>query len=173
MPVAGTVAVPQASPAEAPVAAILAIVGGAVLCLLTLYGTVYEPLHYDFGINYGEGPQLADPLAFVSGLAAIAIGLIALSQRRSSTIRGAILILAGAPTLCLSLLWIFPSTFFGDDYYYDGPPLYFGHVFFTDIARLEIGSRSVNLPLLAACAALITAGFMMGAASSGQKRRLA
>ena len=101
---------------------------------MVLYAIVYLPLHYDAPINFGEPLYFGDLLAICSGGVAITLGVLGLrraSSRPGSA--GAILILAGLPTLILVVFWAFPETFNLD--YYFSKPIYFGFVYFARWAR--------------------------------------
>jgi hypothetical protein len=139
------------------VAAVLAIVGGAAMCFMTLYGTVYLPLHGGYGINYDQSLRFGDALALGSGLVAIAIGWLLFSRRPgNATARGIWLVAAGTPTLIMSLLWSFPET---SHLSYYPTPFYFAYVYFTELGFVHIGNGYVLVPLVAGCAMVIAAGF--------------
>jgi hypothetical protein len=138
-------------------AAVVAIVAGMAMCFIVLYAIIYLPLHrYDDSVNYGESLRLGDIVALASGLVAIAIGILLLTRRGGSLIPlGIGLIVAGAPTLVMALLWAFPETFHLTIY---PVPFYFAYVYFTDLGVTHIGDGYVALPLVIACASLIAAG---------------
>ncbi|HEY6731075.1 MAG TPA: zinc ribbon domain-containing protein [Solirubrobacterales bacterium] len=149
-----------------PLAAWLAIIGGATMCFIALYAVFYLPLHDDYPVNYGESLRLGDVVAVVSGLVAVAIGILTLKRPTDSVGREIWLILAGAPTLIVSLVWAF-----GDELNLSLYPLpfYFAFVFFTDIGVAHIGPAYVPVPLVLACAMVIAAGVML--ASPGRTAR--
>jgi hypothetical protein len=139
------------------VAAVLALVGGTAMCFVTLYGTVYLPLHTGFGINYDQSLRFGDALALGSGIVAIAIACLLFSRRPgNATARGIWLVAAGTPTLIMSLLWSFPDTFHLSIF---PVPFYFAYVYFTDLGVVRIGAGYVLVPLVAGCAMVIAAGF--------------
>ncbi|MGC1853499.1 MAG: zinc ribbon domain-containing protein [Solirubrobacterales bacterium] len=141
------------------VAAVMAIVGGAALCFVVLYGTVYQPLDHELSFNYGEPVRFVDILALASGLAAIAIGTLVLRRRPgSATTRGIWLVAAGAPTLILALIWSFPEAFNLSIY---PVPFYFGYVYFADIGIVEAGDMYLRVPLVIACGMVTAAGFLI------------
>jgi hypothetical protein len=142
----------------------LAIVGGAALCFVVLYGTIYQPLHFELSMNYGEPVRFVDLLALASGLAAIAIGVLLLGQRPgSATARGIWLVAAGAPTLILSLVWSFPDVFNLSLY---PVPFYFGYVYAADLGIVHSGDMYLRLPLVLACAMMTAAGFLVATPST-------
>ena len=133
------------------------------MCFMVLYAIVYLPLHYDEPLNFGESLQFGDLLALGSGLLAILLGGLALRRVPSAPARtGAVLMLAGLPTLVLVLLWAFPETFNLD--YFCPRPFYFGFVYFSDLGKAHFGDSyangSLQVPLLVSSAA-VTAGCMM------------
>jgi len=137
-------------------AAVLAIIGGAAICFVTLYAVFYLPLHDEFPVNYGESPRIGDLLALASGLVAIVVGVLLLTGRPgSTTTRGILLVAAGTPTLIAALLWAFPQTFHLSLF---PVPFYFAYLYFTDLGVVHIGDGYVPLPLVAACAMVIAAG---------------
>jgi len=138
------------------IAAVLAIVGGAGMCFIALYATIYLPLHHDFGVNYGESVRIGDALAVASGLVAVAIGVLVLARPGSNRMaRGVWLLAAGTPTLIAAVVWSFPQTFHVTIF---PEPFYFAYVFFTDLGVTHIGTGYVPLPLVGACAMVIGAG---------------
>jgi hypothetical protein len=146
------------------VAAVLAIVGGAALCFVVLYGTIYQPLHFELSMNYGEPVRFVDLLALASGLAAITIGVLILRRRPgSATTRRIWLVAAGAPTLILSLIWSFPDAFNLSIY---PVPFYFGYVFAADLGIVQSGDMYLRLPLVLACGMMIAAGFIVAIPST-------
>lgn len=139
------------------VTAALAIVGGAAMCFLVLYATVYLPLDNDSSVNYGQGLRLGDVVALLSGLAAMGIGTALLSRRpRNPTATGGWLVVAGTPTLVGALIWAFPEAL---DLSLYPVPLYFAYVYFTDLGIVEVNQGFVCLPLVIACASVVAAGF--------------
>ena len=154
-------AAPAALPLSAVdvVAAVLAILGGATMCFIALYAVFYLPLHHEYPVNYGESPRVGDILAVVSGLVAIAIGVLLLTRRPgNATARGIWLVVAGTPTLIVALLWAFPVTFHLSLF---PVPFYFAYLYFTDLGVVHIGSGYVPLPLVIACAMPIAAGLVV------------
>lgn len=145
-----------------PLAAWLAIIGGATMCFITLYAIFYFPLHHDYPVNFGEEVRFFDLLALGSGIAAIAIGVLILQRPGNDVGRGVWLAVAGAPTLIVALLWAFAEplnlTLFPI-------PFYFAYVYFTDIGVVHIDSVHVAVPLVLACAMVVTAGFLLTAPS--------
>jgi hypothetical protein len=138
------------------VVALLAIFGGAAICFVALYAVFYLPLHDEFPVNYGESPRIGDLLALGSGLVAIAIGALLLAGRPGNArARGIWLVVAGAPTLIVALLWAFPLTFHLSLF---PVPFYFAYLYFTDLGVVHIGDGYVPLPLVAGCAMVIAAG---------------
>ncbi|HEV7615449.1 MAG TPA: zinc ribbon domain-containing protein [Solirubrobacterales bacterium] len=151
------------------VAALLALVGGAAMCFMTLYGTVYLPLHHDYGLNYDQSLRIGDALALASGVVAIAIGTLILSRRPgNATARGIWLVAAGTPTLIMSLLWSFPETFHLTLY---PVPFYFAYVYFTDLGFAHIGDGYVLVPLVLGCAMVSAAGFLVATPSATRPTR--
>lgn len=149
-------------------AAVLAIVGGAAICFMTLYAVFYLPLHNDYPVNYGESPRLGDVLAFASGLAAAGIGWFLLARRSLNlTAAGIWLVVAGTPTLIMTVLWAFPETFNLSFY---PLPFYFAFVYFPDLAVIDVGEGNIPLPLAAGCAMVIAAGFMIASPSLTRPR---
>jgi hypothetical protein len=146
---------------SAAVAGTLAVLGGMLLCFLTLHATVYEPLHQHFPVNYGEPVYFGDVLALVAGAAAIAIGVLLLVNSSNPLARGPWLLVAGVPVLIVTLLWTFPDTFHVDLY---SRPFYLGFVYFTEFGLTELGSRYVQVPLICGCAMLIGAGLIVSLA---------
>jgi hypothetical protein len=142
------------------------------MCFMVLYAIVYLPLHYDAPVNFGESLQFGDLLALGSGALAILLGGLALRQAPSSPVKtGAMLALAGLPTLALALLWAFPATFHLDSFYYPRP-FYFGFVYFCQLGQAHIGDAYENgylqVPLLVSSAAVFIAGCAM-ALARGQR----
>ncbi len=136
-------------------AAGLAILGGFALCALTLYATIYEPLHYHFPVNFGESLHFGDILVFAAGAVGIAVGALLLSRPGSATARGAILVGVGLVILLIAVVFVFPDTFHLDPF---NKPFYFGFAYFAEFGQAEIGTRFVQVPLVIACAMLIGAG---------------
>lgn len=144
------------------VAAALAIVGGAAMCFLVLFAVVYSPLHDDYSVNYGIGVRFGDVLAFCSGLVAIAIGGLILARRPGNpTGRGIWLVVAGTPTLIVTLMWVFGSTLDLTTY---PLPFYFAFVYFTDLGVVHLGDHYLPLVVLAACAMPVAAGVAIASA---------
>jgi small basic protein len=138
---------------------VLAIIGGAAICSVTLYAVFYLPLHDGFPVNYGESPRIGDLLALASGLVAIVVGvLLSTGRPGSASARGVLLVAAGAPTLIVALLWAFPQTFHLSLF---PVPFYFAYLYFTDLGVVHIGDGYVPLPLVAACAMVIAAGLVV------------
>ena len=159
------VAVAYASPQRrrasgaAGLAAVLAIVGGLGICVVVLYATVYYPLKFHYGINFGDSLQFGDVLGLVSGAVAMALGVLILRQRvhnRGGV--GLLLALAGVPTLVLALLWTYPETFHLSPY---SVPFYTGYLYFTDFGVIRIGSGDVPVPLIGSTLAVIAAGALI------------
>ena len=148
--------------ASNPLAAWLAIIGGAAMCFITLYAVFYFPLHHEAPVNWGEAVRFFDLLAVGSGIAAIVIGVLVLQRPSNDVGRGIWLAVAGAPTLIVALLWAFAEPLDLTTY---PLPFYFAFVYFTDIGVVEIGSVNVPLPLVAACAMVVLAGFLLTAPS--------
>jgi len=135
------------------------------MCFMVLYTIVYLPLHYDEPLNFGESLQFGDLLALGSGALALLLGGLALRRAPSGPGRsGAVLMLAGAPTLVLVLLWAFPETFHLDYFYYPRP-FYFGFVYFCELGKAHIGDAYENgypqVPLLVSSAAVLLGGCLM------------
>jgi hypothetical protein len=141
--------------APARAGAILAIIGGLGMALITLHAIVYLPLHYHEPLNFGEPLQFGDLLALGSGLVAIAVGIrIFVGRPGSAAVRGVVLALAGTPTLILALLWAFP----GASHFSIYPrPFYIGFVYFADLGIVRVGDGAVPLPLVGACLMVIAA----------------
>ncbi len=159
---------PAAAAAGNTVAAWLAIVGGATMCFISLYAVFYLPLHNDYPVNYGVGLRLGDVVAVLSGLVAIAIGILTLKRPADYVGREIWLVLAGAPTLIVSLMWTF-----GDELNLSlfPAPFYFAYVYFTDIGVTQIGSIYVPLPLVLASAMVIAAGVLLASPTAGRPAR--
>lgn len=145
-----------------PLAAWLAIIGGAAMCFITLYAIFYFPLHNEEPVNWGQAVRFFDLLALGSGIAAIAIGVLTLKRPGNDVGRGIWLALAGAPTLIVALLWAFWEPLHLTIY---PLPFYFAYVFFTDIGVAHIGSAYVPVPLVLACAMVVVAGVLLTAPS--------
>ncbi len=158
---------PGAAVGEArPVAAAaLAILGGAGLCFLVLYATVYQPLHLGFPVNFGDPIDGGDVLALLSGAAAIAIGVLFLTRPVNRSLFAVLLVAAGLPTLLLSVMWTFPDTFHVDTYSHH---VYSGFVYFAEFGHAEIGSRYVQVLLLASCSLLVAGGLLAALATPRQ-----
>jgi hypothetical protein len=138
------------------IAAVLAIIGGAAICFVTLYAVFYLPLHDEFPVNYGESPRIGDLLALASGVVAIVVGiLLVMGRPGSARARGIWLVVAGTPTLIMALLWAFPLTFHLSLF---PVPFYFAYLYFTDLGVVRIGDGYVPLPLVVACTMVIVAG---------------
>jgi hypothetical protein len=155
---------PQSRPNGNRAAAVLAIAGGIGMCFMVLYAIVYLPLHYDAPINFGEPLYFGDLLVMCSGAVAIALGVLALRRAPSRPGRaGAVLILAGLPSLILVVFWAFPETFNLD--YYFSKPIYFGFVYFSPLGKTHIGAAYENgyiqIPLLVSSAAVLVGGCLM------------
>lgn len=133
------------------------------MVLITLYATVYRPLHFHEPVNYGEPVQFGDLLAIGSGLIAIAVGAANFRGKMRSPARGVVLALCGAPTLLLALLWSFPETFHLDLF---SRPFYFGVVYFSDLGNTQIGTGNVPLPLVVATLMVIVAAVMVSIPSN-------
>ncbi len=141
------------------------MVGGAAMCFMTIYGTIYLPLHQGYGVNYDQSLRFGDALALGSGLVAIAIGWLLLSRRSgNATARGIWLVAAGTPTLVMSLLWSFSETFHLSLY---PVPFYFAYVYFTDLGFAHVGDGYVLVPLVTGCAMVIAAGFLAAGRFAG------
>lgn len=150
----------QRQVAEERWAPLLAIAGGAGMCLMVLYAIVYYPRHHDYPVNFGESLQFGDLLALGSGALAVVLGVFALRLWPLNPARnGLLLVLAGAPTLVLLLLWAYPETF---NLSYYPQPFYFGFVYYADWGQAHIGSGYVQLPLLASSTAVVISGYLMG-----------
>ena len=145
-----------------PLAAWLAIIGGATMGFIALYAVVYLPLHHDAPVNWGEAVRFFDLLALGSGIAAIVIGVLVLQHPGNEVGRGIWLAVAGAPTLVVALLWAYADPLDLTTY---PIPFYFAFVYFTDIGVTEIGRANVPLPLVAACAMVVLAGVLLTAPS--------
>jgi hypothetical protein len=134
------------------------------MCLMVLYTIVYYPLRHDSSVNFGESLQFGDLLAFGSGALAVWLGLLALRRWPSNPRNnGIVLMLAGAPTLILLLLWAYPETFNLSFY---PLPFYFGFVYYSDLGQAHIGSGYVQIPLLVCSVAVVLAGYLIGFARS-------
>jgi hypothetical protein len=145
----------QASAQTTALAGLLAIAGGATFCLLTLYATVYQPLHYDYSVNYSDSIQFGDVLTFALGFVAIALGVLLLSRPGSTANRGWGLLMAGLPVLVLAVVWAL-----SDLLDVLSEPFYFGYVYFAEFGRVETGSHLVQVPLLIAGAMVAGAGLL-------------
>jgi hypothetical protein len=140
------------------------------MCFIALYATVYLPLHYGAGVDYGQSPRLGDIVALVSGAVAIAIGVLILTRRtRNLVSSGVWLVAAGVPTSLAVVVWAFPETFHVSVY---PLPFYYAYVYFTDIGGVDTGQGYVGLPLLAACAIVTAAGLATLSPSSRALRPL-
>ncbi len=160
------VAARQSPSASDVLVGLLAIVGGVAMCFITLFATIYQPLHHDFSVNYGESVRLGDVVAFASGLVAIAIGRFFVTARPGNRkSRGTWLVVAGTPTLIVALLWSFPEAF---NLSLFPLPFYFAFVYFPDLGTVHIGSGYVPLPLVIACAMVVAAGCLIVSQSSGR-----
>jgi hypothetical protein len=136
-------------------AGLLAIAGGATFSLLTLFATIYQPLHYDYSVNFGESIQFGDVLTFASGVGAIVLGLLLLLRPGNSVNRGWGLLVAGLPVLIIAAVWALSDL---ADLF--SQPFYFGYVFFVDFGRVETGTHVVQVPLLVAGAMVVAAGLL-------------
>lgn len=152
----------HAGAAGNPLAAWLAIVGGATMCFITLYAIFYYPLHHEAPVNWGQEVRFFDLLALGSGIAAIAIGALTLKRPGNDAGRGIWLAVAGAPTLIVALLWAFWEPL---HLTLLPVPFYFAYVFFTDIGVAHIDSAYVPVPLVLACAMVVLAGVLLTAPS--------
>ena len=145
----------QAGAQTTAVAGLLAIAVGATFSLLTLYATIYQPLHYDYSVNYSDSIQFGDVLAFVLGLVAVALGVLLLSRPGNTANRGWGLLMAGLPVLILAVVWALSDLF---DVL--SRPFYFGYVYFAEFGRVETGSHLLQVPLLIAGAMVAGAGLL-------------
>ncbi|MGB7588768.1 MAG: hypothetical protein WBM00_08675 [Solirubrobacterales bacterium] len=149
-------------------AAILAIAGGIGMCFLVLYAIVYLPLHDGVSLNFGEPLRFGDLLALGSGAVAVAVGALILKRRPGRpVVTGVVLILAGAPTLILALLWAFPETFNLSFY---PQPFYFGYTYLSTLGLTHVAGGYVQVPLLGASATVIASGALMAAAGKKAAR---
>lgn len=170
----GAIAAPAATPAGPPIstslptgfiAGLLALVGGTATCMLVVYGAIYEPLHYDVAVFDFSDPRFGDLLALAVGATALAIGVLALSGRPgNAATRGVVLGAAGSVLLLLALAWSFYASLDIDPW---NTPLH-GYVFTNDFGVVYNGDRFFSLPLLAAAAAILTAGLLMAAPSASR-----
>lgn len=131
---------------------------------MVLYAIVYLPLHYDVPINFDEPLYFGDLLACCSGAVALGLGVLALRRAPARPGReGAVLILAGLPTLALTVFWAFPETF--NLNYYFSKPIYFGFVYFCQLGKAHIGGAYENgylqVPLLVSSVAVLVGGCLM------------
>lgn len=127
---------------------------------MVLYAIVYLPLHHHFSLAFGEPLQFGDLLPLGSGALAILLGVLALRRAPSNpAATGAVLMLAGVPTIVLLLLWAFPETFHLD--YYFSRPFYFGFVYFCELGKAHVGSGYIQVPLLVCSTAVFVAGCLM------------
>jgi hypothetical protein len=145
-----------------PFPAYLAIAGGIGMCFMVIYAIVYVPLHYHLPLAFGESLQFGDLLAFGSGALAIYLGALALRPAPANPARiGAVLMLAGVPSVALVLAWTFPETLHLDF----GRPFYFGFVYFCELGKAHIGNGYENgyvqVPLLVSSATVFVAGCLM------------
>jgi hypothetical protein len=134
------------------------------MCFMVLYAIVYLPLHYDVPINFDEPLYFGDLLACCSGAVALGLGVLALRRAPARPGReGAVLILAGLPTLALTVFWAFPETF--NLNYYFSKPIYFGFVYFCQLGKAHIGGAYENgylqVPLLVSSVAVLVGGCLM------------
>lgn len=146
---------PQTGAQTAALAGLLAIAGGATCFLLTIFATVYQPLHYDYPVNYGDSIQFGDVLVFALGVAATVLGLLILMRPGNPVNRGWGLLMAGLPVLILAAVWAFK-----DLYGLDSQPFYIGYVFFADFGRIETDTHLIQVPLLIAGAMVTGAGLL-------------
>lgn len=142
--------------------AVLAMLGGGGLCFMVLYATVYQPLHLHYPVYYGGSVYFGDVLAFASGVAAIVVGALLLAGPRDLTAYSVVLALAGLPTLVIALMWTFASTFDLEIYSHH---FYTGIVYFVEFGQVQIGSRYVQVLLLASCAMVLAAALSAGLAN--------
>lgn len=149
----------QVAEARAVTPAVLAMLGGAGLCFLVLYATVYQPLHLHYPVYYGDSVYFGDVLAFASGAAAIAIGALLLARPRNLTTYSVLLAVAGLPIWVITVMWTFASTFHLDTY---SDRFYTGFVYFVDFGQVQIGSRYVQVLLLASCSMVLAAALIAG-----------
>ena len=145
-------------------AGLLAIAGGATCFLLTIFATIYQPLHYDYSVNYGDSIQFGDVLVFALGVGAAILGLMVLLRPGDAVVRGWGLLMAGLPVLILASVWAFR-----DLYDVLSQPFYFGYVFFADFGRIETDTHLIQVPLLIAGALVTAAGLLE--LSAGQRIR--
>lgn len=139
--------------------AVLAILGGLVMCFVALYAIVYLPLHHHEPLNYGGSLQFGDLLALGSGLVAIAIGIHLLTGRPgSAAVRGVLLALAGMPTLVLAVLWAFPEA---SHFTIFPTPFYFGLVYFSELGLAHTSDSVLSVPLVSACVVVIVAAIVV------------
>jgi hypothetical protein len=151
----------QAGAQTTAVAGLLAIAGGATFCLLTLYATIYQPLHYDYSVNYSDSIQFGDVLTVALGVVAVTLGVLLLSRPGNTANRGWGLLMAGLPVLILTVVWALTDLF---DVLTQ--PFYFGYVYFAEFGRVETGSHLVQVPLL--IAGVMVAGAGLLALNSGR-----
>jgi hypothetical protein len=139
----------------------LAILGGVLLLFLTIYASVYEPIHYHFSVDPETALRAWDAYALAAAAIAIAIGVLLLTNSDSPLVRGRWLLLAGLPLLVVSLLWTFPDAL--GTYSYADPYLY-GHLYGADFGMVRIGSGYLQVSLICACLMLIAAGIAIPSA---------
>jgi hypothetical protein len=145
----------QAGAQTSVVAGLLAIAGGVTFCLLTLQATIYQPLHNDYPVNYGDSVQFGDVLTFALGAGAIVLGTLLLTRPGNVAARGWGLFIAGLSILTLAVVWAF-----GDLIDILSQPFYFGYVYFAEFGRVEAGSHLVQVPLLIAAGMVAGAGLL-------------
>lgn len=145
----------QAGAQTITLAGLLAILGGAAISLLTLFATIYQPLHYDYPVNYDDSLQGGDVIAFALGVTAVVLGVMLLSRPRNPAGLGTGLLMAGAPVFVLGVVWAF-----ADFFDVISEPFYFGFVYFADFGRLEVDEHVVQVPLLIAGAMIVGAGLL-------------
>lgn len=155
-------AVPQAGAQTTALAGLLAVAGGATFFLLTIFATVYQPLHYDYPVNYDNSVQFGDVLVFVLGVGATILGLLILMRPGNIVARGWGLLAAGVPVFVFAVIWAFK-----DLYDLASEPFYIGYVFFADFGRIETDAHLIQVPLLIAGAMVIGAGLL--ALSAGRR----
>jgi hypothetical protein len=146
---------PQARVQTTVLAGLLATAGGAAFFLLTIFATVYQPLHYDSSVNYGESVQFGDVLVLVAGVVAAILGLLLLMRPGNNVARGWGLLVAGVPVFVLTAVWAFKNL-----YDLASEPFYIGFVFFADFGRVETDTHLIQVPLLIAGAMVIGAGLL-------------
>ncbi|HEX5988689.1 MAG TPA: hypothetical protein VFY75_00560 [Solirubrobacterales bacterium] len=155
-------AIPQAGAQTTALAGLLAVAGGATFFLLTIFATVYQPLHYDYPVNYGDSVQFGDVLVFALGVGAAILGMLILMRPGDNVTRGWGLLMTGVPVFVLAAVWAFSDI---ADLF--SQPFHFGYVFFADFGRVETDTHLIQVPLLIAGAMVIGAGLL--ALSAGRQ----